>query len=95
MLHSNQNKGSASLIISKPNQYFKLQQDRSTNSEDAAYMWDNHQSVIYNTFMTAACIVGSWKMSGLIAGHMIVNVWFGAQTFVVGAIKGGGGHYFL
>lgn len=39
--------------------------------------------------MTAACIAGSWKMLGLIAGHVIVHVWFGAQTFVVGAIKRG------
>lgn len=42
-----------------------------------------------NAFLTAACVVGSWKMLGLIAGHVTVNVWFGAQTFVVGPIKMG------
>lgn len=39
--------------------------------------------------MTAACIVGNWEMLRLIAGHVIVHVWFGAQTFVVGARKRG------
>lgn len=39
--------------------------------------------------MTAACMVGSWKMLLLIAGHVVVHVWFSAQTFVVGAIKRG------
>lgn len=42
-----------------------------------------------DAFMTAACIVGNWEMLRLIAGHVIVHVWFGAQTFVVGARKRG------